>query len=30
MSVPHGWLISKSADESGVMFYSDEKHEWKI
>lgn len=30
-SVPHGWLVSKGQGfNSGIAFYPDEKHEWKI
>lgn len=28
--VPHGWLVYKEGYSSGLTFYPDEKHEWKI
>ena len=31
MSVPHGWLVTTGrGGMSGITFYPDEKHEWRI
>lgn len=30
-NVPHGWLVTTGRNsQSGVTFYPDEKHEWKL
>jgi hypothetical protein len=30
MNVPHGWIVYPGGYHSGMFFYPDQHHEWKI
>jgi hypothetical protein len=30
ISIPHGWFVTNNPFQGGIVFYPDEKHEWKL